>query len=970
MLRTNPQPSEIINREQQISFRFENQSFAAHEGDTIASALAASGIDIFSRSFKYHRPRGLLCVSGKCPNCLVNRNGIPNVRACTQQVHQGDRIASQHCWPSLKIDLLSLIEKLDRFLPVGFYYKTLFKWRFAWKLVEPVIRRLAGLGQLNLSGKGDLPGKEQHLHTDIAVIGGGPAGLTAALAACQTGAKVLLIDDQLELGGHLRFHQQTFLDPDSGKFLPGFEIAQKLSKKLKDCTRLTILKSSVVFGAYEGNLITAASNDCLFQIRATQIILATGNYEYPNVFANNDLPGIMLGTGALRLLHLYGVQPGKQAVVVANDDSGLQLALDLYQAGIEIVAVVDQRQKSSDSSTIQELLKLQIPYIESFTPIRATGRKRVRTLTVAPQDSDGRVNMSQTKTYTCDLVCLSSRRSPSAELLRQAGGSVSFNSSLNQMIPNVVPAEIKIAGEIKGFRDLSIITTQGKLAGLQAAQCLKPLPEPLTSELNQLKNQLDEVETQYLSNTESLVPLNNHKQGKQFVCQCEDVTRKDVTHAVMEGFNEMELLKRYTTASMGPCQGRMCSMALAACCAEETDQTLAETGTTTSRPPVQPVSLSVLAGPHHHPIKLTPMHHQHIQAGASQMDMGEWKRPFSYSLPVTEWRSVREKAGLIDLSTLGKLDVRGKDAPQLLDMVYTHIFSTLKVGRIRYGVICGDDGIILDDGTVSRLAEDHYYITTTSANIEFVESWIEWWANINDLCAHVTNVTGDFAAVNLAGPKARQILQKVTEIDISSDNFRYMQYAEGTLAGIPARLLRIGFVGETGWEIHVPWSYGQYLWEVLMEVGAEFGIAPFGVEAQRILRLEKKHLIVGQDTDALSNPLEADMQWVVKFSKEDFVGKSLLTQVRDQGLRQKLVGFICDRLVQEGSAVVVNQKPVGRISSARMSPLRNQCVGLAWIPSEISSDGTQITILHEGRMIPAQVYQSPFYDPKGKRLRQ
>ncbi len=970
MLRIDPQPAEIIDRGQRLWFQFEGESFPAHAGDTIASALAAGGIDIFSRGFKYHRPRGLLCVSGKCPNCLVNRNGVPNVRACTQPVHQGDRIASQHCWPSLGSDLLSLIEKFDRFLPVGFYYKTLFRSRLAWKLLEPVIRRLAGLGELDISKNGKPHGRQRHLYTDIVVVGGGPAGLTAAAAACQTGAKVLLIDDQLEWGGHLRFHQRTFPDPDSGELLPGFEIAGNLADQLEKCTSLTILRPAVAFGAYEGNLIAAASHDCLFQIRATQIVLATGSYEYPSVFANNDLPGIVLGTGALRLLHLYGVRPGERAVVVAGDDNGLRLALDLHRAGVEVAAVVDWRQQSCDSAVSRELLQLQIPHLESFAPVRADGRRRVRALTVAPQNSSGRLDMARAKTYDCDLVCLSSNRAPSAELLRQAGGSVSFDPSLNQMTPQGVPSEVQLAGELTGFQDLSIIAAQGRLAGLQAARRLGTLADPLPSELENIRDRLAEAEARYREKTSPLVPLNNQKQGKQFVCLCEDVTRKDITHAVMEGFDEMELLKRYTTASMGPCQGRMCSMPLAACCADETDQTLSETGTTTSRPPVQPVSLAVLAGPHHLPVRLTPMHHQHLQAGASQMDMGEWKRPFSYGPPATEWRAVRERVGLIDLSTLGKLDVQGKDAPQLLDMVYTHVFSTLKVGRIRYGVICGEDGIILDDGTVSRLAEDHYYITTTSGNIEFVESWIEWWAGINDLCAHVTNVTGDFAAVNLAGPKARQVLQKITEVDVSSENFRYMQYAQGEVADIPARLLRIGFVGETGWEIHVPWAYGQYLWEVLMETGAEFGITPFGVEAQRILRLEKKHLIVGQDTDALSNPLEADMQWVVKFVKEDFVGKSVLAHVRDRGLQQKLVGFVCDRLVQEGSAVVVDQKPVGRISSARISPAQNRCVGLAWVPFEISSEGSQIDILHEGRMVPARVYQSPFYDPEGERLRQ
>ena len=347
------------------------------------------------------------------------------------------------------------------------------------------------------------------------------------------------------------------------------------------------------------------------------------------------------------------------------------------------------------------------------------------------------------------------------------------------------------------------------------------------------------------------------------------------------------------------------------------------------------------------------------------MDLGEWKRPHTYTSPETEWEAVRKRVGIIDVTTLGKLEVQGRDAPQLLDLIYTHIFSTLQVGRIRYGVICGEDGIIVDDGTVSRIAHDHYYITTTTGNISFIESWMEWWAVVHGYCAHVTNVTGDFAAVNLAGPKARDVLGKLTDVDISSDAFKYMRFEQGEVAGIPSRLLRIGFVGETGWEIHVPSSYGEYLWDTLMEAGEEFGILPFGVETQRILRLEKKHLIVGQDTDALSNPLEADMRWVVKFEKGDFIGEHFLNLAQNEGRRNRLVGFVTDELVKEGSAVVTAQTPVGRVTSARMSPFLDRCVGMAWVPEELAEDGTSFDISHQDTLVSAQVHQAPFYDPTG-----
>jgi len=364
------------------------------------------------------------------------------------------------------------------------------------------------------------------------------------------------------------------------------------------------------------------------------------------------------------------------------------------------------------------------------------------------------------------------------------------------------------------------------------------------------------------------------------------------------------------------------------------------------------------------------MHHQHVKANARQMDMGEWKRPHAYTSPELEWKAVRERVGLIDVSTLGKIELQGRDAAPLLDRVYTHVFSSLKVGRSRYGVICGDDGIILDDGTVSRLAEDHFYITTTTGNVEFVEKWLEWWIAGTGICAHVTNVTGDYAAVNLAGPKARDVLRRLTEIDVSREKFKYMTCAQGVVAGVPALLLRIGFVGETGWEIHYPACYGEYLWEALLEAGKEFGIMPFGVEAQRILRLEKKHVIVGQDTDALSNPLESDMAWVVKFEKEDFIGKPALVTARSQELSNRLVGFVSDTLVEEGSAIIVNRKPAGRVTSARLSPAQKRCVGLAWVPYELSSEGTNIEIQHNGIRVVARVHHQAFYDPAGIRLKE
>ncbi len=968
--RTDPQAGEVINREQVISFQFEGRNLQGYEGDTIGSALAASGIDIFSRSFKYHRPRGLLCVSGKCPNCLMNVNNVPSVRVCTEPLSPGDQITAQHCWPSLQKDIFSLIEKFNFLLPVGFYYKTFIRPRFIWKLVQPLLRRLAGLGNLVNQEKSKDNYSHQHLYADVAVVGGGSAGMSAATAAADTGLDVVLIDDQPKLGGELRLRQNRFPDPISSQLKSGPEIAHEMADRVTKHQQIKILSPATVIGGYEGGLLAIKKGNSLIQLRASETVVATGTYEVPWLFENNDLPGILLGTGALRLVHLYGVKPGKQVTVVVSDDEGLHIAINLSRAGIQIVAVVDGRLETTDSPALQELQDLGIPYFASFVPLAAQGRSRVRSLRVAPLTPEGSIDISQAKDLKCDTVCLCSLRAPSADLLRQNQGTFTFDSDLGQMVSDKVPDHFHAAGDLTGYRELSIQVLQGQLAGLNAASCIHPLKGAIFKSFEKATAQLTEKEKRYRESVRSSNLFTSLSGGKQFVCLCEDVTQKDISQAVTEGFEEMELLKRYTTASMGPCQGRMCLRSLAACCAKDTGRGLPQTGTTTSRPPIQTVSLGLLAGPEHFPVKLTPIHHSHARLGVKWMDMGQWKRPHTYTNSDLEWKAVRKRVGLIDVSTLGKIDVRGKDAGRLLDKIYTHNISTLKTGRVRYGIICGDDGIILDDGTVSHINDDYFYITTTTGNIDFVERWLNWWIIGTGFCAHVTNVTSDFATVNLAGPKARDLLEQLTELDVSSEAFKYMQCAQANVAGVPVLLMRIGFVGETGWEIHYPSCYGEYLWEILLEVGKKYGLLPFGVEAQRILRLEKKHIIVGQDTDALSNPLESDMEWAVRFKKADFIGKPALTKAREEELQNRLVGFVSDKLVGEGSSVVLDHQPVGRVTSARISPSQNRCVGMAWVPAHLSADGVKFEIQSNGKNVVATVHKSPFYDPDGIRLRQ
>ena len=971
----------VIDSTQTLTFSFDNKTITAHPGDSIAAALYAAGVRIFSRSFKYHRPRGLLCVAGNCPNCLMNVDGTPSVRTCREPVRQDMRVRSQNAWPSLESDALAINDKLDRLLPIGFYYKTFIHPKAAWPIAEKVLRRVAGLGKIDHQAKPHGGYDHQYRHTDIAVVGGGPAGLIAAREAARLGAQVTLIDDEPILGGHLRTQTQTYSDVDPYSGMSGTDLARQLRQEVEALPGLDIIQSATVFGQYEGGLLGVMHAKRLIHLRTKRLVVATGAYEYPPVFHNNDLPGVMLGSGVQRLMHLYRVKPGARAVVVTNSETGLSVACDLLAAGVEVAALVAAHSDLADLwETDERVQHLQANNVEILAPHiiqAAQGKKRVEAALVTPLDAQRQPLSDSGRIIPCDLICLSTNRATAGALLTQSGCRLAYDATLGEIIPQKLAPHVFAAGDVTGLHQLSAILRQGQVAGIQAALSLElhlDLLDATTAQnqLDRYQQDLTEIEQQYRKQVQPYPQLNAaSKDKKKFVCLCEDVTAKDLADGIAEGFDEIETLKRYSTISMGPCQGRMCAMSSIGICAHETGRSLEETGSTTPRPPIQPVPLGVLAGRHYHPVKRTPLHHTHVALKAEMMNLGDWKRPYSYTTPAAECQAVRERVGLIDVSTLGKLDVKGKDAGILLDKVYTHVFSSLRVGRVRYGVMCDDSGIIIDDGTVSRLAEDHFFITTTTGNIEFVEQWLKWWSVGTGLCVHVTNVTGGFAAMNLAGPRARDVLRQLTDYDLSSSSFPYMACVQAEVTGVPALLLRIGFVGETGWEMHVPAEYGEQVWEALMAAGKAFEIAPFGVEAQRILRLEKKHLIVGQDTDALSNPLEADLAWAVKFNKKDFIGKNALLSVQERGLRQKLVGFtVRDSVVVEGgSAVALNGKPVGRVASARFSPAAGKCVGLAWVPIALATKGDPFHIRINGGLVEADIAEAAFYDPEGKRVR-
>ena len=858
MTRLAAQPGERIDRSTRVSFRFEGSPVEAFAGDTIGSALYADGRRVFSRSFKYHRPRGLLCCSGQCANCMLTVDGVPNVRVCVEPVREGVDVRAQNVLGSLDRDLLNVVDRLGGpFTPVGFYYRTMIRPRRAWPLSEKFLRNVAGLGRVPAqlpAGRYDA----EHRRVDVLVIGGGRAGREAATTAAARGGSVLLVDER---GGF-------------------------------DAAGYEVLAPARAIGIYEGGLVPVDAGNVLHRVRAGRIVVATGSLEQPLVFPGNDLVGVLLPGAVRRLVDDWAITPGERAVVVAADERGLAIAEVLERAGVEIAAVADLR---------------------SSQPARIAAHGRRGRLAA--------VELERTR-FECDLLVVSGGRQPAYSLLAQAGARIEYEPRRGIFVPTGLPDGVEVAGSVAGVEEAAAI--------------------PAAS-------------------------YNDGTGDRCFVCVCEDVTEKDVKRAVAEGFDSIELAKRYTTVTMGPCQGKLCHLSSIRLLARETETPEEAIGTTTARPPWAPVELGLLAGRHHEPMKRSPLHFRHEQAGAEMIWTGAWRRPLDYGDVEAEVRAVHERLGVIDVSTLGKIVVEGPGAGALLDRLYPNRFSDLAPGRIRYGVLTTDGGRIMDDGTVARLADDLFYVTTTSTGSESVCEWFEWWNEIWGYDAEIVNLTGALAAVNLAGPRAREALASLAAGDVSNEALGYLDARELTVAGVPCLVLRIGFVGELGYELHCPSSLAEHLWDALVGAGA----VPFGLEPQRVLRLEKAHVIVGQDTDSESTLLSAGMPWILKLDKPDFVGRFAAELVQERGVRERLVGFTmaAGTLPSEGAQVVVDGRSAGRVTSARVSERVGRTIGLAWVGPEFAEDGTEIAIRIGGSLARANVANGPFYDAAGERLR-
>ncbi|HEX4279600.1 MAG TPA: 2Fe-2S iron-sulfur cluster-binding protein [Solirubrobacteraceae bacterium] len=899
MSRLPNQPGELIDRNNVIRFTFDGKPVEAYEGDTIGSALFAAGRRTFSRSFKYHRRRGLLCCAGQCPNCIVAVDGAPGARACTEPVREGMKVEHLNAQPGLDLDVMRATDIVGtKFTPPGFYYKTFIRPRKLWPVYEKVLRHAAGLGVLRKE-QADREWRTEYRrrHADVLVIGGGAAGRRAAAAAAEQGDDVVLVDE----------------GPFPIEPIPGVEILARAS----------------ALGFFDG-IVPVWQGDTLHQIRARRHVFATGAIEQPLVFAGNDLPGVMLSGGAVRLTQLYAVRPGTRAVVVATSDRGLAAGATLQDAGVAIAAVADVRE--SLSAAARRLSERGIEVMPGHTILEARGGKAVGSAVLGPVGVSG---ASVEKTFDCDLVVVSGGFVPAMSLLLQTGAQTRYDPARGCFVVDKLPPGVTAVGDVAGV-------DEDGADGDMAAAAIPP-------------------------------PVSGAGRGKCFACLCEDVTAKDIELSVEEGYDSIELSKRYTTVTMGPCQGRMCQLPAIRLMAKETGQLLEEVGTTTARPPWVSVPMGVLAGRPFEPAKRSSIHGRHRELGGNIKWAGDWRRAYDYGDPQGEALAVHEAAGLIDVSTLGKLLVRGADAGEFLDRLYPNRFSDLKPGRIRYGVISSDAGRIVDDGTICRIDDETFYVTTTSSGAGAVEEWFSWWLADWRLRVQLTDLTQGLSAVNLAGPRARQILSTLTDLDCSPEAFKYLDGKHAKVAGVECLILRIGFVGEVGYEIHFAAAHGEHVWDALMEAGRDHGVRPFGLEPQRILRLQKMHILVGQDTDSESTPFGAAMPWIVKLDKEeDFIGKWALEHYAIEEPATRLVGFTLGNgyVPTEGSVILDGLGvPAGQVTSARFSPVLDRVIGMAWVPSPLARDGSQITISDEGRTTEAQIQTKPFYDPEGEVLR-
>jgi sarcosine oxidase, subunit alpha len=976
-----------IDRTRPIGFTFDRRRYQGFAGDTLASALLANGVHLVGRSFKYHRPRGIFSAGAEEPNALVQLGAgsrtEPNVRATQVEIFHGLAARSQNCWPSVGFDLGEVSNLLSPLFPAGFYYKT-FMWPPSfWHLYERLIRRAAGMGEAPREPDPDRY-EHVHAHCDVLIVGAGPAGLAAALAAGRSGARVLLADEQAELGGSL-------LSEPADHAVHVWREATLAALRALPETRL--LPRTTVFGYYDHNylgLIERVSDHLgpkapphlprqrLWKVRARQVVLATGAIERPLVFAGNDRPGVMLAGAVRTYLNRYTVRPNR-AVVLTNNDSAYATALDLHATKVG-VSVVDTRPEPSGAlparartAGIRVLASHAIAVTRGYRKVREVEVRRLR---------DGQIE-GPAERILCDVVAVSGGWNPTIHLQSQSRARPRYDEARGIFLPGAPIQAERSAGACNGAFTLAACFQEGARAGFEAAAAAGFAAEmPELPEIEEVAEQPDQQLWR--------VP----GKGKAFVDLQNDVTAADIGLALREGYRSVEHVKRYTTTGMGTDQGKTSNVNALGLIAATTGQSIPEIGVTTFRPPYTPVTFGAIAGRHcgalFDPVRRTPMHAWHEAHGAVFEDVGQWKRPWYYPGPGEtmaeavdrEVLAARNKVVILDASTLGKIDLQGRDIAEFLNRIYTNAWSKLAIGRCRYGLMLGEDGMVFDDGVTTRLGERNYLMSTTSGGAARVLAWLEEWLQTEwpELQVFCTSVTEQWATISLSGPACRKLLGELApEIDLDPAAFPHMSMREAHVRGAPARIFRISFTGELGYEIQVPASYGLSLWEHCMAAGERYGITPYGTEAMHVLRAEKGYIIAGQDTDGTVTPHDLGMDWIVSRQKPDFLGKRSLARAdiaRDD--RKQLVGLLPDdprELLEEGAQIVAEPSEripavmIGHVTSSYRSPNLGRNFALAMVKQGRERLGQKLYVPMEGRTIAVTITDPVFVDKDGERLR-
>ena len=986
----------LINRNKKIKFKFNGKDYFGYEGDTLASALLANGVHLIGRSFKYHRPRGFFGAGVDEPNAkmqvVINGHSEPNINATEIELVDGLSATSQNCWPSVEFDIGAINNFLNRFFPAGFYYKT-FMWpkSFWYKVYEPFIRKAAGLGVASLD-KDNERYEHKYEFCDLLVTGSGPAGLASAYSAAKNGAKVILAEDKPRFGGTLLTDDVT-IDNLSGK-----EWADKMISELKEMPNVIVKNRSQVFGYYDHNMMVMfertgdhlekkskyTPRQRLWYIRAKEVLLSTGSIERPIVFGNNDTPGVFLSAAAKEYIKVYGVLVGKKPLIFTNNDSAYETAIEFKKNGVEPL-VLDTRE-DCNSELINEAKDLKIDIRFSHAVLAANGYKKVKSATIGKLNND-KTDFVSTEIIDCDCICVSGFWTPTVHLASQSGNKLRFNDEIDAFVPDKSKQNENSIGSSNGTFTLKETLENSFKLGAEVS--------------NKITNKNEQIllpksnERKYSTHDKFWCsPLPRGKNFKRFVDFQNDVAVSDIEVALREGYRSIEHVKRYTTLGMATDQGRTSNLNGLQLVANVEKKIVPQVGHTTFRPPFTPVTIGTIVGrevgKEYMPTRKTPMHNWHEKNNAVWVDAGAWKRPRYYKrgnetlfeASKREAKNVRDHVGICDVTTLGKIDVKGPDAAEFLNRVYTNAWLKLPIGKARYGVMLREDGIVMDDGTTTRISENHYHMTTTTAQAANVLSHLEYYLQVvwPDLNVNVVSTTEQWAGAALAGPKSREVLSKLfPELDVSNEGLPFMGYLEGKLFGVSARIFRISFSGELAYEINVPSDYGMFMWERITEIGEEFNMQPYGTEALSTLRIEMGH-VAGPELDGRTIPYDVSLEGLVS-KKKDFIGKrSLIKEAFNKEDRQKIVGLVpLDRkssipegshLVEDSKAKLPNPK-LGHVSSSCWSVENNNPFSLAILKDGKNMIGKKLYAVSplKNTSIEVEVISSHYVDHEGKRVR-